>query len=108
MPDRMSEDMPDRMSEDMPDRMSEDLPDRMPDRLSEDMPDRMPEDMPDGMPHRYARQNVRWDDLNAMVGITRSIFWGGSNACCLCVLINCQSVFIYDPICRHSLKITLP
>ena len=60
MPDRMSEDMPDRMS----DRMSEDMPDRM----SEDMPDRMSEDMPD----RYARQNVRWDELNAVVGITRS------------------------------------
>ena len=56
MTERMSEDMPDRMPEDMPDRMSEDLPDRM----------------PDGMPDRYARQNVRWDELNAMVGITRS------------------------------------
>ena len=52
------------MSEDMPDRMSEDMPDRMPDRMSNRMPDRMLEDLP--------RQNVRWDELNAMVGITRS------------------------------------
>ena len=48
--------------------MSEDMPDRM----SEDLLDGMSEDLPDGMPQRYARQNVRWDELNAMVGITRS------------------------------------
>ena len=40
--------------------------------MSEDMPDKMSEDMPDGMPDRYARWIVRWDELNAMVGITRS------------------------------------
>ena len=81
MPDRMPEDMTDRMPEDMPDRradrmsnrMPEDLPDRMPDRMLEDIPDRMSEDMPDRMPEDLPdRQNVRWDELNAMVGITRS------------------------------------
>jgi len=38
----------------MPDHMPEDMPDRMPNRMSEDMSDRMPE------------------DINVMVGITRS------------------------------------
>ena len=56
------------MSEDMPDRISEDMTGRM----SEDMPDRMSEDMPDRMSDRSARQNVRLDELNATVGITRS------------------------------------
>ena len=51
--------------------MSNRMPDRMPDRMSEDMPDRMSEDMPHGMPDRYAR-HVKWDELNAMVGITRT------------------------------------
>ena len=72
MPDRMSEDMPDRMSEDIPDRMPDRMSEDMPDRMSEDMPGRMSEDMPDGLPDGYARLNVRWYELNVMVGITRS------------------------------------
>ena len=50
----------------------------MPDRMSEDMPDRNPNRMPIEC-QKICRQNVWGDELNAMVGITRSKVF-----CCVC------------------------